>query len=79
MHVNHGPFVEMQNSHCSTDSTNVDLAGDWVNWDVNYFDAEVLASLVKGSMGRRGNNPMRVLISTRPLREKRDSLTSQAR
>ena len=44
-------FMNVQNSHCSTNSTNVDLAGDRVDRDMNYFDAEVLASLVKGGVG----------------------------
>jgi hypothetical protein len=48
--VNHGPFRNVENSHCSTDSTDVDLASDRVNWDVDHFDAEILAGLVKGSM-----------------------------
>lgn len=40
-----------QNSHCSTDSTNVDLASDRVDRNMDYFDVEILTGLVKGGMG----------------------------
>ena len=61
---------EQRGSHSSTDSSDVNLASDWVDGDVNDFDAEVLSSLVKGSMGRCSNDPMHMLISTMLLRNK---------
>lgn len=70
------PFLNDQNSHCSTDSTNVDLASDRIDGNMDYFDAEVLAGLVKGGMGRGGNDPTCVLVSTRSVTI--ESLTSQA-
>ena len=66
-----------QNSHRSTDSTNIDFASDRVNGNMDYFDAEVLASLVKGGMGRGGNDSICVFISTVP-RRKTNKLTSRA-
>jgi hypothetical protein len=71
-----------QNSHCSTGSTNVDLASDRVDRNMDYFDVEVLTSLVKSGMGRGGNDPTCVLISVRSLRRTKGNkfgyLTSQA-
>lgn len=61
------------NSHCSTDPSDVNLASDRVDGDVNYFDAEVLAGLVKGCMGGCSNDPVLVLVSSWPLRKKRSS------
>lgn len=62
-----------QNSHSSADSSYVNLSSDWVDGDVNYFDAEVLTSLVKGSVGRCSNDPLHVVISTLPRRMKQRS------